>query len=158
MFSFGEGDILAEPLVKSVKTRRSGGAFLEVFPTPNTYVPVTLSCTCTSAPDARPPPGHSRALCWCWAELGVLQVALSRHHLPLHSSSACLHHCGDEWIFIAAKEDQYGPCPCVRCPCAPTASAVWPPLFLLPGMMAWVARLVHRQVGGCIGDFCNVSF
>lgn len=72
------GDILAEPLVKSVKTPSSAGAFLEVFPTPNTYVPVTLSCTCTSAPDTRPPP-CSRTLCAlsrCCAELCVLCVAL----------------------------------------------------------------------------------
>lgn len=57
------GDILAEPLVKSLKTPRSAGAFLEVFPTPNTHVPVTLSSTYTSAPDARPPPCSRTLAC-----------------------------------------------------------------------------------------------
>lgn len=57
------GDILAEALVKSVKTPSSTRAFLEVLPTPNTYIPVTLSCTCTSAPDTRPPPCSRTLTC-----------------------------------------------------------------------------------------------
>lgn len=47
--------------MKSLKTPGCAGAFLEVLPTPNTYVPVTL------APLAHVhAPGHSRAPGLLW--------------------------------------------------------------------------------------------
>lgn len=155
------GDILAEPLVKSVKTLSSTGAFLEVFPTPNTYIPVTVSCTCTSAPDTRPPPGHSRALCWCCAELCVLPVALSRHRLPLRSGSARLRHRGSEWILLSSKGRSVWSVPCVLgVPVLPLLLQRVPHRSCCRGVMVALAAgwvLSHRQAGGCRGDFCNES-
>lgn len=106
MFCSWRGDILAGPLVKSVKTPGSAGAFLEVFPTPNTYVPVTPSCASPRPLAHVHAPGRSRAPGLLWGCTLPPPGALSRHRLPLRSGSVPLRHRDEERVGVGSRRRQ----------------------------------------------------